>query len=342
MTRRSLRTSLGGPSAIFSPWSSTTIRSEMPMTTFMSCSIRKTVIPRARIFLTSCISSTFSWGVNPAAGSSSSRSLGSVARARDLQAALLSIWKVAGVLVGVLGDADEPQQLHRLFCDPVLLAPLTRQLEQRVPQLGVHAHVAADPNVVEARHVVEEPDVLEGPRDSQASDLVRFGAGDVSTIENHPARGWLKQAGHVVEQRRLARSVGSDEGENLSALDLQAHVVHGHQSAEALGQVRQLEDVVGASPLAHVACTCSTTVSSSSTAACLSSCSRTRLGNRPCGRSSMIATRTTPNNRNCSRCTSLYNPGQSPLCTLSELRPMVLATDSAFDASDGSKVFRTK
>src|SRR6266576_1278305 len=84
ITRTSLRTSSGGPSAIFSPWSRTTIRSEIPITTFISCSIRKTVMPRARIFLTSCISSTFSWGVNPPAGPSSRRSFGSVASARAI------------------------------------------------------------------------------------------------------------------------------------------------------------------------------------------------------------------------------------------------------------------
>ena len=39
--------SAGEPSAIFSPWSSTVTRSEMPMTTFMSCSIRRIVSPRS-------------------------------------------------------------------------------------------------------------------------------------------------------------------------------------------------------------------------------------------------------------------------------------------------------
>src|SRR5438445_9095801 len=71
ITRASLRTSSGLPSAIFSPWSRTTIRSEIPMTTFMSCSMRNTVIPRVRSLFTSAMSSTSSWGVKPAAGASS-------------------------------------------------------------------------------------------------------------------------------------------------------------------------------------------------------------------------------------------------------------------------------
>ena len=38
---------LGSPSAIFSPWSSTVMRSETPITTFMSCSMRRIVRPRS-------------------------------------------------------------------------------------------------------------------------------------------------------------------------------------------------------------------------------------------------------------------------------------------------------
>ena len=43
MTRGSLRTSSGVPSEIFRPGSMTVTRSLMPMTSFMSCSIRSTV-----------------------------------------------------------------------------------------------------------------------------------------------------------------------------------------------------------------------------------------------------------------------------------------------------------
>src|SRR5438105_3561399 len=165
MTLESLRTSSGDPSAIFSPWSSTTMRSEMPMTTFMSCSIRKTVIPRARLFLTSCISSTF---------------------------------------------------------------------------------------------------------------------------EDYTTCCRLEESRNVVEQRGLAGPVGADQGEHLAALDVQAHVVDRDQPAKALGEVRELEDVLGG---AQTRTPSSTADPSSCTAACLSSCSRTRLGNRPCGRRSMIRTR---------------------------------------------------
>src|SRR2546421_43587 len=44
MTRGSRWTTSGVPSAILMPWSSTVTRSEIPMTTFMSCSMSRTVI----------------------------------------------------------------------------------------------------------------------------------------------------------------------------------------------------------------------------------------------------------------------------------------------------------
>ena len=47
MTRGSARTTSGVPSAIFSPWSRTVTRSLTPMTTRMSCSMSRIVIPRS-------------------------------------------------------------------------------------------------------------------------------------------------------------------------------------------------------------------------------------------------------------------------------------------------------
>ena len=47
MTFGLARTSCGPPSAIFSPWSSTVMRSETFMTTFMSCSMSSTEMPRS-------------------------------------------------------------------------------------------------------------------------------------------------------------------------------------------------------------------------------------------------------------------------------------------------------
>ena len=54
------------------------------MITFMSCSIRKIVIPASRTEWINFINEAFSEGFMPAAGSSSSSNVGSVPRARAI------------------------------------------------------------------------------------------------------------------------------------------------------------------------------------------------------------------------------------------------------------------
>jgi hypothetical protein len=83
MTRGFSRTSWGEPSATFSPWSRTVIRSDTPMTTFMSCSISRIVRPRSsRTFCMKSVKRADSFGFMPAVGSSSSKSFGLDASAR--------------------------------------------------------------------------------------------------------------------------------------------------------------------------------------------------------------------------------------------------------------------
>jgi len=77
------RTSSGVPSAIFSPWSRTVTRSLIPMTTRMSCSMRRIVRPSSeRSRLMRLVSCWVSRGFIPAVGSSRSSRSGSEPSAR--------------------------------------------------------------------------------------------------------------------------------------------------------------------------------------------------------------------------------------------------------------------
>jgi len=97
MTRGSVRTFCGGPRRSSRRNRGRRIRSETSMTTFMSCSMRKTVMPWLRMSWMSCISSFFSCGLKPAAGSSSIRSFGWVASARrNLESPLEAVGQVYG------------------------------------------------------------------------------------------------------------------------------------------------------------------------------------------------------------------------------------------------------
>src|SRR5207249_4590487 len=76
-------------------------------------------------------------------------------RAGDLETGLAAVREVAGVGVRPALYADEPEQLHRAVADLFLLAPLAWQLEERVPELRVHATVLADEDVLDRAHVLE-------------------------------------------------------------------------------------------------------------------------------------------------------------------------------------------
>ena len=141
MTAGSRWTCSGVPPAITLPKFSTTTCSARPMTSGMSCSISSTLMLSAAMLRISADSSRFSVGLVPAAGSSSSSSLGcGPQRAGDLEPALLAV-----------GQRRLPGSLaRRLEPDPV---------EQRVRGRGALAVVA--PPVRQAEHVADRPGVLQ-------------------------------------------------------------------------------------------------------------------------------------------------------------------------------------
>src|SRR5438876_762174 len=215
--------------------------------------------------------------------------------------ALVAIRQVAGIVVGLVFDPDEFEQLHGLSLDLTFFATGPRRLEQRIPESGAHPVVFADLDVVEGGHVGEEADLLEGPRDSQAGHPVGFEAGDVFTLEHDGPGGGLVHPGYRVEQCGLAGAVRADQREDLASPDLKAHVVDRGQAAEAFGHLVELKDDAVRRTARSLPRWSGAHVSSArrSKTACSSvpfssSCSRTRLGNSPCGRSTMTATRITP------------------------------------------------
>ena len=107
--------------------------------------------------------------------------------AGDFQAALVAVRQVAGVIVGMLLNPHEVQELHRFLGDAGFLVAGGPRLEQRIPDLGVHPRVFADPDVVERSHVGEQADLLKGPSHAQLRHPIRFQAGNVGPLEDHRA-----------------------------------------------------------------------------------------------------------------------------------------------------------
>ena len=84
MTLGSRLTAAGSPSAIFSPWSRTTMWFEMRMTIFMSCSTSRMAMPEAATSAIRWSISSVSTALQPAAGSSRRRTRGFSASARAI------------------------------------------------------------------------------------------------------------------------------------------------------------------------------------------------------------------------------------------------------------------
>ena len=102
--------------------------------------------------------------------------------------------------------------------------------------------VPADLHVVEHGHALEQRDVLEGARDPELGALVRLAAPVMSrAVEADAAARGRVDAADAVEDAGLARAVGADDGEELAALDLEAHPGEGGDAAEAQVQVVQSE-----------------------------------------------------------------------------------------------------
>jgi hypothetical protein len=80
--------------------------------------------------------------------------------------------------------------------------------------------------------VLEELDVLEGARDAPAGDLMRRHPRDVLAGEGQAARGRIVDPRDQVEDGGLARTVGADDGEDLTRLHVEAHAVQRPDAAE--------------------------------------------------------------------------------------------------------------
>ena len=129
MTRSLDLMSSGPPSAIFSPRSSTVMRSETRMTTLMSCSMSRIetllLVPHPVHELGEHGRLARVHAGGRLVEQQHRRPQGQ--RPGDLQPALVAVGEVAGVLPGRLADADEVEQLQRVVVRLPLLPALPRR-----------------------------------------------------------------------------------------------------------------------------------------------------------------------------------------------------------------------
>ena len=92
--------------------------------------------------------------------------------------------------------------------------------------------VKARLDIIEHAELVEEPDILEGPRDAPLIDLDTALPGDVLAVEEDSAALRTVDPGQKVENRGFPRTVRPDQAIELLFLDLEIKIIHGLQSPE--------------------------------------------------------------------------------------------------------------
>src|SRR6266850_6514171 len=136
--------------------------------------------------------------------------------AHELDELLLAVGELARVLAGQLA---EPHELQQLAAPPL-------RLRARTPR--------DDEQVLQRRQLRKDADDLERAADATAGDLPGLEAVDPLAAEAHAAGVEALDPGDAVEERRLARAVGSDQAVDAPGLQRQRDVVDGGHAAEAL------------------------------------------------------------------------------------------------------------
>src|SRR5882724_4879588 len=116
-----------------------------------------------------------------------------------------------------------------------------RQEEQLFHEARALVGVPAEQEILQHGGVLEQLDVLERPRDAAPGDLVRRHPRDVLAAEDEPAAGGVVDAGHEIEDRRLAGAIRPDDREHLARLDLEAYAGQRGDAPEVDGEVVRLE-----------------------------------------------------------------------------------------------------
>src|SRR5262249_51627810 len=96
-------------------------------------------------------------------------------------------------------------------------------------------------HVLEHGHRRKEREVLERPRDTALDDPVRRCTQQALAIEDNLSAFRPVEPGHHVEERRLARSVGPDQADDLAARYVEGDAVECDDAAEAARDVPHLE-----------------------------------------------------------------------------------------------------
>ena len=212
--------------------------------------------------------------LRPAAGSSSSRSVGSPASARAISSRFSAPYGIASARApSYCSSADEGQQRTRPLAARRLGARQGRRAQQRVQQRAAFAQVPPRHHVFEGRHVEEHLQVLERAADAGGGVAMRGPSGQVDAFEADVARVGHVEARQHVEQCRLPGAIRPDDRMDGAPTDHERQRVDRGHAAECLGDTLDHEQRHGDSRTSQ----------------------RLSVGTTPCGKNTIVAISTAPN-----------------------------------------------
>ena len=144
----------------------------------------------------------------------------------DLYGLLLGDGHLVNLLVGVDGKAVAPADLLDPFVDgPPVQAGAAGQAQYDVLRRGKHVY---------------QLEMLVNHADAAGKGVLGVPDGDLPPIHQNLSLVRIVDAGNHIHEGGLAAAVFSQQGENLAAVQGQADVVVGDDSAEPLGDVPEL------------------------------------------------------------------------------------------------------
>src|SRR5581483_1821550 len=162
--------------------------------------------------------------------------------AGDLKPPLVTIRQVLGFLVAPVGDSHELQQCCGPFDGVALLATVPRAANDGARYRGLVPGIGAHHDVLHCGHLAPQPDVLKGPRDPPAGDLMTLDPAERRAVENHGAAARPVHPGDRVEAGGLAGAVRADQAEDFAAPDVEGHLIQRDEPAESNREISGLQE----------------------------------------------------------------------------------------------------
>src|SRR4051812_37549652 len=143
--------------------------------------------------------------------------------ARQLELSQLDLRQAVRRRVRLVGETDALEDFHRLGV--------------RLGVVHVDDVLERHDQVLEHGHAGEGPRYLEAARDAQARAAIRRKRGDLPALEDDLPGLVAQRACDAVDERGLARAVGTDQAKALALGDVEVDVIQRGKAAEALGDV---------------------------------------------------------------------------------------------------------